>query len=143
MRRIRLRLDIWDRILAKSPHPHLFAFSLETENTMSRAHGRMFAPGLGVYEDAATGTAGGPVGAYLVRYGLLPNSPRSTFIMEQGIEMGRPSFIHITVERSADRVTNVRVGGQCVAVGRGDIVLDIETSSPSSAPRVPSSAGRL
>jgi len=61
-------------------------------------------------EDPATGSASGPLGAYLVRYGLAQASPVAYIVSEQGIEMGRPSFIHIQIERQGDgrrRVTEI------------------------------------
>ena len=59
----------------------------------------MFAPALGISEDPATGSASGPLGAYLLKYGLAQGGD---MVSEQGFEMGRPSFIHIEVRRSGD-----------------------------------------
>lgn len=132
MSRIRFRMDIWDRVLRHSPHPHIYAFTLQTQYTGSTVHCRMFAPGLGVYEDPATAMAAGPLAAYLVRHGVVRAEPRAALIMEQGIEMGRPSFIHAMVEQSGDRLASLRLGGQCVAVGTGQITVFAEPP-PSSA----------
>lgn len=125
MQRIRFREDIWDRVLRKTAHPHVFAFTLQCRYPGSLAHARMFAPGLGVSEDPATATAAGPLAAYLVRWGVLGEQLTSSFTFEQGIEIGRPSFIHVMVGRSGDRVTSLRVGGQCVAIGEGKIELEM------------------
>jgi trans-2,3-dihydro-3-hydroxyanthranilate isomerase len=125
MESIRFRLDIWERVLSASPNPHVYAFTLQARYEGSSAHCRMFAPGLGVHEDAATATAAGPLAAYFSRWGLLGPDARVTFVCEQGIEMGRPSFIHVTAERAMDEITSLRVGGQCVAVGQGEIQLEI------------------
>jgi trans-2,3-dihydro-3-hydroxyanthranilate isomerase len=125
MKRIRFRMDIWERVLRKSPHPHVYAFTQECKFQGSSVHCRMFAPGLGVHEDPATATAVGPLASYLARVGLLGEAPRSSLVCEQGIELGRPSFIHVTLERSGDAITSVRVGGQCVAVGQGAIELEV------------------
>jgi trans-2,3-dihydro-3-hydroxyanthranilate isomerase len=78
----------------------------------------MFAPGLGITEDPATGAASGPLGCYLVTRGLFP---AGDIVSEQGIEMGRPSFIHIRIEREGERITAVRVGGRCHFAGEGFI----------------------
>jgi trans-2,3-dihydro-3-hydroxyanthranilate isomerase len=125
MNRIRLRMDIWERVLKNTVHPHVYAFSLECRYPGSSAHCRMFAPGLGVAEDPATATAVGPLAAYLSKCDLLGADPRLTLTCEQGIELGRPSFIHVTIERSGQTVTSVRVGGQCVAIGQGQIELEM------------------
>ena len=81
----------------------------------------MFAPGLGITEDPATGGASGPLGCYLVRHGLVPCDGTADILSEQGIEMGRPSYIKIRIEGRPDRNTAVRVGGQCHFVGEGFI----------------------
>jgi trans-2,3-dihydro-3-hydroxyanthranilate isomerase len=85
----------------------------------------MFAPGLGVSEDPATATAAGPLGAYLSKWGILGEQSTTSFTFEQGFEIGRPSFIHVMLARTEDRVTSLRVGGQCVAIGEGRIDLEI------------------
>src|SRR5919205_811021 len=51
--------------------PEVFVFTREVEGSDSTVHSRMFAPGLGITEDPATGAASGPLGCYLVRYGLV------------------------------------------------------------------------
>jgi trans-2,3-dihydro-3-hydroxyanthranilate isomerase len=125
MARIRFRMVIWERVLRRSQHPQVYAFTEECRYQGSRVHCRMFAPGLGVSEDPATATAVGPLASYLSRAGLLGDEPRVTLVCEQGIELGRPSFIHVTLERTGDTVTSVRVGGQCVAIGQGTIDLEL------------------
>jgi trans-2,3-dihydro-3-hydroxyanthranilate isomerase len=88
----------------------------------------MFAPGMGVWEDPATGGASGPLGSYLVRYGVVPcdsSSGVAEFTSEQGIEMGRPSFIKIRITREGEAITDVCVGGECRFMGEG--FLEIES----------------
>lgn len=124
MQRIRFRQDIWERVLRRTPHPHVYAFTLECRYQGSTCHSRMFAPGLGVLEDPATAMAAGPVAVYLATYGILPNELRQSLVCEQGIEIGRPSFIHVTLEHSELGPRSVRVGGQCVAIGKGEIQIE-------------------
>jgi trans-2,3-dihydro-3-hydroxyanthranilate isomerase len=98
-----------------------FAFCLQTTSPAAFAHARMFAPAAGVPEDPATGSAAGPLGAYLAAHGILPRD-RPSFIIEQGIEMGRPSQIWVEVTRDAAGLpTQLRVGGTTVPVIRGTI----------------------
>ena len=101
--------------------PEVFLFTREVEHAGSTVHSRMFAPGLGVAEDPATGGASGPLGCYLVRYGLVACDTAAEIVSEQGIEMGRPSFIKIRIERDADKITAVKVGGACHFMGEGFI----------------------
>jgi trans-2,3-dihydro-3-hydroxyanthranilate isomerase len=123
IRQVKLRLDVWERQLKDFASPHLFVFTKETELEKSAVHCRMFAPALGIAEDPATGVASGPLGCYLVRYGLVPQQKQVSLISEQGFEVGRPSFIHIEIEWEGNQITSVAVGGQCVYVGEGFIQL--------------------
>ena len=79
---------------------------------------RMFAPGLGVPEDPATGSAAGPLAIHLARHG------RTAFGQEieirQGAEIGRPSVLYAQVDGSPERVERVLVGGSAVVVARGE-----------------------
>jgi trans-2,3-dihydro-3-hydroxyanthranilate isomerase len=77
---------------------------------------RMFDAGLGIGEDPATGSAAGPLGAYLSVRGLagMPGS----VVVAQGEQVGRPSFLHVDV-RSVDDGWTVRVGGGVRPVGEG------------------------
>jgi trans-2,3-dihydro-3-hydroxyanthranilate isomerase len=82
---------------------------------------RMFAPGLGVQEDPATGSAAGPLAVHLARHGRIGYGQRIE--IRQGAEIGRPSVLYAQVEGSADSVRRVRVGGQAVLVARGEFRL--------------------
>jgi trans-2,3-dihydro-3-hydroxyanthranilate isomerase len=78
----------------------------------------MFAPGLGVPEDPATGSAAGPLAIHLARHG------RTGFGEEieihQGAEIGRPSVLYAQADGSAGRIDRVLVGGSAVVVARGE-----------------------
>lgn len=103
----------------------LMVFSTECVHRESAAHARMFAPGLGVVEDPATGSAAGALGAWLVRHRrVVPDAPGPVrLIIEQGYEMGRPSTIHVEVEHDDGAPSEVRVGGQAVFVAEGSLSL--------------------
>lgn len=78
---------------------------------------RMFAPGLGVNEDPATGSAAGPLAVHLVRHGKLELS--TNLEIDQGVEMGRPSRLRARVEGTPERIERVIVAGSAVVVARG------------------------
>jgi trans-2,3-dihydro-3-hydroxyanthranilate isomerase len=82
---------------------------------------RMFAPGGGVAEDPATGSAAGPLAFHVARHG------RSDFGEEieisQGAEIGRPSTLFARVDGTPDRAERVEVGGCAVVVARGEFRL--------------------
>jgi trans-2,3-dihydro-3-hydroxyanthranilate isomerase len=84
------------------------------------AHLRMFGAGVGVHEDPATGSAAVALGVFLVDRGLLPDGD-SAFTVAQGAELGRPSFLHVTVSATDGRATATTVRGGVVAVSRGEL----------------------
>jgi trans-2,3-dihydro-3-hydroxyanthranilate isomerase len=79
----------------------------------------MFGFSVGIAEDAASGSAQGPLGAYLVRHGLVAAAPTARIASEQGFEMGRRSMLDIEIDSAGGRVTAARVGGRCVPMGGG------------------------
>lgn len=100
----------------------VYMFTPETTSPARQIHSRMFAPHVAdIPEDPATGVAAGPMGAYAARYNVLPRQPEMRFVIEQGIEMGRPSFISVEVKTDGEAITNIRIGGQAVIVGEGEI----------------------
>lgn len=84
-------------------------------------YSRMLAPGFGISEDPATGSACGPLGCYLFHHGVLDASQVQNFVTLQGVAMRRPSRISISIETEGEQITRVRVGGQAVMVGKGEI----------------------
>lgn len=100
----------------------VYMFTAETTSPATQLHARMFAPHVAdIPEDPATGVASAPMGAYAARYRVVPRQPHMRFIIEQGIEMGRPSQIHLEVKTEGEAITGLRIGGQTVIVGEGEI----------------------
>ncbi|HEY6236370.1 MAG TPA: PhzF family phenazine biosynthesis protein [Candidatus Elarobacter sp.] len=96
-----------DALFADQPAPVcLFAFA----PVPSGAYSRMFAPELGVTEDPATGSATGPLAAYMMEHGLAPAGDGTRFVSEQGTKMGRRSLLHVLIhgENGCDAI---EVGG--------------------------------
>jgi len=79
---------------------------------------RMFSPLDGVGEDAATGSAAGPLACHLARHGVVPWG--TPIEIEQGVEMGRPSTLHARATGAGDAIEAVEVGGAAVTVARGE-----------------------
>jgi trans-2,3-dihydro-3-hydroxyanthranilate isomerase len=104
-------------------HPAVLVFTRETESPEATVHARMFAPLMGITEDAATGSAAGPLGAYLVRHGAVPVQSRTRVVVEQGLEMGRPSRLTVEVTVDEGAVRGVRVGGGVVLVAEGTLYI--------------------
>ncbi len=82
---------------------------------------RVFVPGAGVPEDAATGSGAGPLAVHLARHGRIAFGEEIE--IEQGAEIGRPSKLYALVDGSPDEIERVRVGGCAVTVARGEFVI--------------------
>ena len=103
----------------------VFLFTTAPGSPEATVYSRMFAPhfDIGVPEDPATGGASGPLGCYLVHYGLVSGEAAQKMISAQGYAMGRPSLIHIRISGSRERITKVEIGGEAVLVARGTLVV--------------------
>ncbi|HEY2598213.1 MAG TPA: PhzF family phenazine biosynthesis protein [Candidatus Dormibacteraeota bacterium] len=89
-----------------------------------RLYSRMFAPHvMNVYEDAATGSGSGPLGAFAVKHGMVRRSPEVSLVSEQGTKMGRRSLVHIKLAYSgdADLPSRIEVGGSVVPTLKGEL----------------------
>ena len=104
------------------PHLGIFVFAPDPDPAAGRVYSRMFAPHTsGVPEDPATGSASGPLGAYLVLNGLVRKSAEVRIVSEQGAKMGRQSFLHIRLAMQGETITEIRVGGSVVPVLEGEL----------------------
>jgi trans-2,3-dihydro-3-hydroxyanthranilate isomerase len=104
-------------------HNAVFLFAVEPAGSAVTVYSRMFAPGLGVPEDPATGGASGPLGCYLVAHRLVEPERWHDMVSLQGVKMLRPSRIHMRITASdTHAITRVQVGGRAVRVGAGDLV---------------------
>jgi len=100
-------------------------YAADTVDNGSAIRCRMFAPGLGVPEDPATGSAAGALGSYLVWHNVVqPHDGVAAILVDQGQEIGRPSKIDVEVAvGNGGEITEVRVGGKAVTVIRGEVTL--------------------
>ncbi len=104
--------------LEKTGGKFFYFVTRETVDTEARLHARMF-----FYngEDPATGSAAGCASAWMVAHGVA--KPDERVLIEQGLEMKRPSRIFVRASRADNRVVNVRVGGHSVEIMRGEVFL--------------------
>ncbi|MGH8792248.1 MAG: PhzF family phenazine biosynthesis protein [Stackebrandtia sp.] len=101
--------------------PEVYLFSYDAERRL--AHARLFAPGLGVAEDPATGSAALGLGVYLAAAGQLPADGVVTYHVAQGVEIKRPSQLECTVTVTDGAAVSVQVRGQVLPVARGELVV--------------------
>ena len=123
MEQINLRRRDADAIAGDIGFGDLFAFTCETVKKGSTVHCRMFAPHFGIPEDPASGAATGALAAYLVKHRLVKFTDRVRIVSEQGLEMGRPSRLVAEAKIFGGSAGSIQVGGSCVAMGTGRIVL--------------------
>ncbi|HHG89787.1 MAG TPA: PhzF family phenazine biosynthesis protein [Devosia sp.] len=129
--RIRLERRGWGDVYGEV-HGAVYAFLPKTEPGKVDFEARMFEPGLGSGEDPGTGSAVAALIGYLAKNGTAFEGQRS-FMVRQGMEMGRPSLIEMQMGYTDDRLTHAAIGGKAVVVGRGQ--LDLERALPGSGLR--------
>ncbi|MEZ5921036.1 MAG: PhzF family phenazine biosynthesis protein [Parvularculaceae bacterium] len=117
VRRARVSADAFDKLaLGETVGVLLYAEGGDAENATH--HVRMFAPGAGVVEDAATGSAAAAFpGKIAVSERLCDGAHR--WVVEQGVEMGRPSKIHVSFDVADGAVESVRIAGAVTPVMKG------------------------
>jgi trans-2,3-dihydro-3-hydroxyanthranilate isomerase len=107
-----------DEYLQKTSSKFLYFVTRQTVDPAARLHARMlFYNG----EDPATGSAAGTAAAWMVAHGVA--LPDERVLIEQGLEMRRPSRIFVRASRHDNRIVNVRVGGNSIEVMRGEVFL--------------------
>lgn len=120
-------LPVTDEAVARaSARPHsevsqVYVYSFDAERRF--VHARLFSAGVaGPEEDPATGSAALGLGVHLVAAGLLPGDGTTGYLIEQGAEIGRPSYLECKVTAEAGVARQVRVRGQALPVAKGQFV---------------------
>lgn len=118
----RIRMDRWEQTLQRFWAPEVFVAARDPEQGEHHWRARMFAPGIRVAEDPATGSAVAAFGGWLAM-----KEPRAdgsfAWSVDQGVEMGRPSRLDVSADKAGAQVTAVRVAGRAVLVGEGSLRL--------------------
>jgi trans-2,3-dihydro-3-hydroxyanthranilate isomerase len=115
---LRVELSKVSDYLNKTGGKFLYFVARETVDPAARLHARMiFYNG----EDPATGSAAGCAAAWMVAHRVA--DPHERVLIEQGLEMKRPSRIFVRAARRDNRIVNVRVGGNAIEVIRGEVFL--------------------
>ncbi len=118
--RARLAPALWREHVARLWADHVYVVAMEAEQPDVDVHVRMFAPAVGVPEDPATGSAAAALGGYLAATdGGSDGTLR--WVVEQGLEIDRPSRLVVEADREGGATTRVRVGGDAVLVSRGTL----------------------
>ncbi|MBK8083775.1 MAG: PhzF family phenazine biosynthesis protein [Devosia sp.] len=120
LKRLKLERRGWDEIYPFG-HGAVYVFTETPEEARNDFAARMFAPGMGLGEDPATGAA---AAALLGLIGRFVEPGQHEYRLRQGHEMGRPSLISLQLRKENDQLTHGGIGGDAVIVGEG--VLDLE-----------------
>ena len=118
MRSLRFTWNGVAEYLSSSDAKFLYFVTRETVNPKARLNARMIFYNA---EDPATGSAAGCTAAWMVRYGVAQSD--EAVMIEQGLEIKRPGKIYVRASLRGDKIDNVRVGGYCVEVARGEVIL--------------------
>jgi trans-2,3-dihydro-3-hydroxyanthranilate isomerase len=84
----------------------------------AKFHARMFSPEMGIAEDPATGAAVAGLSGAIRHFDALPDG-HHPLLVEQGVEMGRPSLIHLHIDVKEGNISRARIGGQAVKIAEG------------------------
>jgi trans-2,3-dihydro-3-hydroxyanthranilate isomerase len=118
IRNLQIDLKRGSEYLAQTGGRFFYFVTRETVDREARLHARMLFYNS---EDPATGSAAGCTAAWMVAHGVA--KPDERVLIEQGVEMKRPSRIFVRASRNDNRVVNVRVGGNAVEILRGEVFL--------------------
>ena len=102
-----------------------YLFTMDSPDDNILTHGRMFAPISGINEDPVTGNASGPLGGYLIQYGLVaPNHSSYEFAARQGEAMNRMGTVYVKVKLVGQTPQEVSIAGSAAVVFKTRITLD-------------------
>lgn len=113
-------VTVWREAFGDHSHNCAYVYCRETVGHDHHFHARMFGPDAGIFEDAATGSAAASFSGAIALFDDLPDGLHN-FQIEQGMEMGRPSLIHLEIEMTNGDMTGGRIGGDAVEFASGTL----------------------
>ncbi|MBW9062414.1 PhzF family phenazine biosynthesis protein [Rhizobium herbae] len=115
---------LWEKItpIADGRLASAYVYCRGGINHVARFHARMFAPAMGIVEDPATGAAVAALSGAIHYFDQLIDG-HHPFLIEQGVEMGRPSLLHLHLDVSGGEIATARIGGQAVKTAAGELYL--------------------
>lgn len=120
LRKVKLERRGWNDVFPLG-HNSVYVFTETPNEPENRFAARMFAPGMGLGEDPGTGAAAAALIGLVAEHS--PDG-QTEFVLRQGVEMGRPSRIHIQYRKADGVLTHGGIGGHAVILGEG--VLDFD-----------------
>jgi trans-2,3-dihydro-3-hydroxyanthranilate isomerase len=120
--RSRVNVERWEETLAKAWASMIWVYTADAEGGERHYRARMFAPGINVPEDPATGSAAVTFAGFLAARSRTRNGTLE-WTIDQGVEMGRPSRLEIEADKVDGAITALRVGGSAVLVSEGTMAI--------------------
>lgn len=120
--RARPQMQIFARAFDQGATAHVYVYTRETVGSDHHFHARMFAPGSGIPEDPATGSAVAAFTGVITRFDR-PLGGSHHYVVEQGFEMGRPSLIGLEIDMDGGAMEAARISGDAVVVARGTLAV--------------------
>lgn len=116
--------SLWEKItpMAEGRLACAYVYCRGGVNHTARFHARMFAPAMGIVEDPATGSAVAAFAGAIHHFDRLMDG-HHPFLIEQGVEMGRPSFLHLHLDVAGGEIATARIGGQAIKIAAGELYL--------------------
>ncbi|MBB3648664.1 trans-2,3-dihydro-3-hydroxyanthranilate isomerase [Rhizobium leguminosarum] len=120
--RVEFDPQLWEKIVpfVEGALASAYVYCRGGVNHVAKFHARMFASGMGIVEDPATGSAAAALSGAIHHFDRLTDGHHPIMI-EQGVEMGRPSFIHLHIDVDGGTISNARIGGQAVRLASGTL----------------------
>lgn len=113
--------ESFDKAFSDSDHPSAYVYTRVPQSDGLRFRARMFGPGMGIVEDPATGSAAAAFAGALMQCEPLGDGEHS-IVIEQGVEMGRPSEIALQMTIRSGALVSAEIGGSAVMVMSGEII---------------------
>jgi trans-2,3-dihydro-3-hydroxyanthranilate isomerase len=112
--------QLWERVapMSEGRLTSAYIYCRGGVHHAAKFHARMFSPDMGISEDPATGSAVAALSGAIHHFDALPDGHHPMMI-EQGLEMGRPSHIHLHIDVKDGSVSRARIGGQAVRLATG------------------------
>ncbi|SNY94324.1 trans-2,3-dihydro-3-hydroxyanthranilate isomerase [Cohaesibacter sp. ES.047] len=121
MRRARPVMPSWNTAFGGHMHNDAYLYTRETVRHGSSFHTRMFAPGMGLIEDPATGSAAAAFAGVICQFDK-PGQGSHKYVIEQGFEIERPSIIELEMDIVDGRLKEERIGGSALVVASGTLM---------------------
>ncbi len=118
----RVNVERWEETLANAWASMIWVYAADAAGGEHHYRARMFAPGISVPEDPATGSAGVTFAGYLAARSAMRDGTL-TWTIDQGFEMGRPSRLEIEADKVEGTAVALRVGGHAVLVSEGTMAI--------------------